>query len=140
MLQEVADYSSPLLQRFLDPKFQISDVDTARFISKYTGSPLVTGEEEIQIDDKLVEVVGDAIIRREGIFPTRRITPTAIAALMTNPLDFQKREAFSRATELSLDEVSVAPASYIDKLLKRFFKEEKARCRWPARAFRKSPT
>ena len=126
LLQEVADYSSPLLQRFLDPKFQISDLDTARFISKYTGNPLVTGEEEIQIDDKLVEVVGDAIIRREGIFPTRRITPTAIAALMTNPLDFQKREAFSRATELSLDEVSVAPASYIDKLLKRFFKEEKA--------------
>jgi type II secretory ATPase GspE/PulE/Tfp pilus assembly ATPase PilB-like protein len=126
LLQEVADYSSPLLQRFLDPKFQISDLDTARFISKYTGSPLVTGEEDIQIDDKLVEVVGDAVIRREGIFPTRRITPTAIAALMTNPLDFQKREAFSRITELALEEVSVAPASYIDKLLKRFFKEEKA--------------
>ncbi len=126
ILQEVADYSSPLLQRFLDPKFQISDVETARFISKYTGSPLVTGEEEIQIDDKLIEVVGDAIIRREGIFPTRRITPTAIAALMTNPLDFQKRESFSRATELSLDEVSVAPASLIEKLLKKYFKEEKA--------------
>ncbi|HTB62876.1 MAG TPA: ATPase, T2SS/T4P/T4SS family [Opitutales bacterium] len=126
LLKEVADYSSPLLQRFLDPKFVISDIDTARFISKYTGNPLVTGEEEIQIDDKLVEVVGDAIIRREGIFPTRRISPTAIAALMTNPLDFQKREAFSRATELTLDEVSVAPTSYIDKLLKRFFKEEKA--------------
>lgn len=126
VLQEVADYSSPLLQRFLDPKFQISDLDTARFIAKYTGCPLVTGEEEIQIDDKLIEVVGDAIIRREGIFPTRRITPTTVAALMTNPLDFQKREAFSRATELQLDEVSVAPASYIEKLLKKYFKEEKA--------------
>ena len=126
ILQEVADYSSPLLQRFLDPKFQISDVETARFISKYTGSPLVTAEEELQIDDKLIEVVGDAIIRREGIFPTRRISPTAIAALMTNPLDFQKRESFSRVTELSLDEVSVAPASLIEKLLKKYFKEEKA--------------
>ncbi len=125
ILQEVADYSSPLLQRFLDPKFQISDVETARFISKYTGSPLVTGEEEIQIDDKLIEVVGDAVIRREGIFPTRRLSPTSIAALMTNPLDFQKRESFSRVTELSLDEVSVAPASFIDKLLKKYFKEEK---------------
>ncbi len=126
VLQEVADYSSPLLQRFLDPKFQISDLDTARFIAKYTGCPLVTGEEDIQIDDKLIEVIGDAIIRREGIFPTRRITPTAIAALMTNPLDFQKRESFSRATEQTLEEVSVAPASYIEKLLKKYFKEEKA--------------
>jgi len=125
ILQEVADYSSPLLQRFLDPKFQISDVDTARFIAKYTSCPLVTDEAEIQIDDKLVEVVGDAIVRREGIFPTRRLNPTSIAALMTNPLDYQKRESFSRATELALDEISVVPASLFDKLVKKYYKEEK---------------
>jgi type IV pilus assembly protein PilB len=126
LLQEVADYSAPMLQRYLDPKFQISDQDTARFISKYTGNPLVTNDEELQIDDKLIEVIGDAIIRREGIFPTRRLTPNSIAALMVNPLDYQKREAFSRATEQALDEISVAPASLIEKLLKKFFKEEKS--------------
>ncbi len=125
LLQEVAEYSAPLLQRLLDPKFQISDVDTARFVAKYTSCPLVTNDEDIQIDDKLVEVVGDAIIRREGIFPTRRISPSTIAVLMTNPLDYQKREAFSRATEQGLDEISVAPASLIEKLLKKYFKEEK---------------
>jgi len=125
ILQEVAEYSSPLLQRLLDPKFQISDVDTARFVAKYTGCPLVTNEEDIQIDDKLVEVIGDAIIRREGVFPTRRMSPSTIAVLMTNPLDYQKREAFSRATEQGLDEVSVAPASLMEKLIKKYFKEEK---------------
>jgi type IV pilus assembly protein PilB len=126
VLQEVAEYSSPLLQRLLDPKFQISDLDTARFVAKYTNCPLITNEEEIQIDDKLVEVIGDAIIRREGIFPTRRMSPSTIAVLMTNPLDYQKREAFSRVTEQGLDEVSVVPASLIEKLLKKYFKEEKA--------------
>jgi type IV pilus assembly protein PilB len=126
ILQEVAEYSSPLLQRLLDPKFQINDVDTARFVAKYTGCPLVTNEEEIQIDDKLVEVIGDAVIRREGIFPTRRMSPSTIAVLMTNPLDYQKRESFSRITDQGLDEVSVAPASLIEKLLKKYFKEEKA--------------
>jgi len=125
LLQEVADYSSPLLQRLLEPKFQIADTDTARFVAKYTGCPLVTTEEEIQIDDKLIEMVGDAIIRREGVFPTRRITTSTIAVLMTNPLDYPKREAFTRATELGLDEISVAPASLIDKLLKKYFREEK---------------
>jgi type IV pilus assembly protein PilB len=125
VMQEVAEYSSPLLQRLLDPKYQISDTDTARFVAKYTGCPLVITEEELQIDDKLVEVVGDAVIRREGVFPTRRISPSTIAVLMTNPLDYNKRESFSRATELGLDEISVAPASLIEKLIKRFFKEEK---------------
>jgi type IV pilus assembly protein PilB len=123
LLQEVAEYSSPLLQRLGDPKFQISDMDTARFVAKYTGCPLITNEEEIQIDDKLVEVIGDMIIRREGIFPTRRMSPSTIAVLMTNPLDYQKRESFSRVTEQGLDEVSVAPASLIEKLLKKYFKE-----------------
>lgn len=125
ILSEVAEYSAPLMARMLDPKFAISDLETARFIARYTENELVTSEDQIQIDDKLIEVVGDAIIRREGIFPYRRISPTACAALMTNPMDFQRREAFQNTTELFLEEVAVCPASLFDKLLKTYFKEEK---------------
>ena len=45
---------------------------------------------------------------------------------MTNPLDYAKREAFSMATELSIDEVSVIPASLLDVLLKKYFKDSTA--------------
>ena len=124
VLQEVAEYSSPLLQRMMDSKYKISDADTAKYIAKFTGNDLVTSEEEINVDEKLVEVVGDAIIRRENIFPFKRISPTSIAALMTNPLDYPKRESFATVTELFIEEVHVAPASLIDKLLKIYFKEE----------------
>ena len=42
---------------------------------------------------------------------------------MTNPLDYLRREMFSRATELSIDEVCVVSATLFDLLLKKHFKE-----------------
>jgi type IV pilus assembly protein PilB len=126
LLKEVAEYSSTLMHRMLDPKFQLSGDDTAKFVAKLTDLPLVSKPDEIEIDEKLVEVTGDAIIRREGVFPYKRLGPNAVAALMTNPLDYAKREAFTQATELALEEVSVAPASLLETLLKKYFKDSKA--------------
>jgi len=41
LLQEVAEYSATLIHRMLDPKFQLSAEDTAKFISRLTDLPLV---------------------------------------------------------------------------------------------------
>jgi type IV pilus assembly protein PilB len=124
LLQEVAEYSASLIQRMLDPKFQLSPDDTAKFIARLTGMPLVTKIEDLQIDEKLVEVIGDAIIRREGIFPFKRISPSSIAVVMANPLDYAKRESFQQATELVIEDVVVGSASFIDTLLKKAFKTD----------------
>src|SRR3954469_1704021 len=126
LLKEVAEYSSTLIHRMVDPKFVPNAEDTARFVSKLTDLPLVTKLEEIEIDDKLIEVVGDAVIRREGIFPHKRMSPSSVAVLMTNPLDYAKRESFTQTTEMSIEEVSVISATLFDTLLKRFFKDSKA--------------
>ncbi len=123
LLEEVAEYSAPLFQRMLDPRFQVDDRETAKFIARYTGCPLITQEDEIDIDEKVVEVVGDSVIRREGIFPYKRLSPTSVAALMTNPLDYPRRESFSTTTELHVEEVQVCPASLFDKLVKMHFAE-----------------
>ncbi len=125
LLQEVAEYSAALLQRMIDPRSQLSADDTAKFIARLTDLPLVTNADELEIDDKLIEVTGDAIIRREGVFPHKRVSPSSVAVLMTNPLDYAKREAFSQVTELAIDEVRVVSATLFDALLKRFFKENK---------------
>jgi len=124
LLKEVAEYSATLIQRMLDPKFQLSAEDTAKFVSRLTDHPLVTKAEEIEIDDKLVEVVGDAVIRREGVFPHKRLSPSSVAVLMVNPLDYAKRESFQQATELAIEEIRVAPATLIESLLKKFFKTD----------------
>jgi type IV pilus assembly protein PilB len=126
LLKEVAEYSSALIQRMVDPKFQLGADDTARFIAKLTDLPLVSKIEELEIDEKLIEVTGDAIIRREGIFPHKRLSPNSVAVVMTNPLDFAKRESFSQATEMHIEEVRVVSATLFDSLLQKFFKAVKA--------------
>lgn len=126
LLKEVAEYSATLIHRMVDPKFVPSADDTARFISKLTELPLVAKPEEIEIDDKLVEVIGDAVIRREGVFPHKRLSPKSVAVLMTNPLDYAKREAFTTATDMAIDEVSVVSATLFEALLKKHFKDSRS--------------
>jgi type II secretory ATPase GspE/PulE/Tfp pilus assembly ATPase PilB-like protein len=125
LLQEVAEYSSTLIHRMIDPKYQVSPDDTARFVSRLTELPLVKKIEELEIEEKLVETTGDAIIRREGVFPLKRLGAEAVSVVMINPLDFAKREAFSRATELAIDEVRVVSATLFEMLMKKFFKDSK---------------
>ncbi len=127
LLQEVAEYSATLLQRMLDPKFQLGPEDTAKFVARLTDHPLVSSAEQLgEVDAKLLEIVGDAIIRREGVFPCRRLEGDHVAVLMSNPLDFAKREAFQQATELVIEEISVAPASLIEALVNKHFKDSRA--------------
>jgi type IV pilus assembly protein PilB len=126
LLKEVAEYSAALLQRLLDPKFQLSPEDSAKFISKLTELPLVTKVDEIEVDTKLLEVLGDALIRREGIFPFMRCGPTSVGVLMTNPLDYAKRESFIQATEMSIEEVRVISSTLFQALVKNYFKDSKA--------------
>jgi type IV pilus assembly protein PilB len=123
LLQEVAEYSATLMQRMLDPKFQLSSEDTAKFIAKFSDLPLVTKIEDLEIDAKLVEITGDAIIRREGVFPVKKTGPGTVSVLMPNPLDYAKREAFQHACEMTIDEVRVAPATLIEQLVKKYFKD-----------------
>jgi type II secretory ATPase GspE/PulE/Tfp pilus assembly ATPase PilB-like protein len=125
LLQEVAEYSASLIQRMLDPKFQLSNEDTAKFVAKLTDLPLVTKIEDVECDETLIQAVGDALIRREGIFP-HKVNGRAVSVLMSNPLDYAKREAFQQATDYTIDEVRVAPLSLIEQLIKKFFKDSKA--------------
>jgi type IV pilus assembly protein PilB len=126
LLTEVAEYSSTLIHRMVDPKFQLTPEDTARFVARLTDLPLVTSADELEIDEKLVQATGDAIIRREGVFPYASVAPGAVAVVMTNPLDFAKREAFTQSTDLNIDDVKVVSGTLFEALVTRFFKGSKA--------------
>lgn len=121
LLQEVAEYSSTLIHRMVDPKFVPSAEDAARFVARLTELPLVTKADDIEIDGELVCSVGDEIIRNEGVFPHQRLGPGSVAVLMTNPLDYTRREAFTRETGISIDEVSVVSATLFEALVKKYF-------------------
>ncbi|MBI3887113.1 MAG: Flp pilus assembly complex ATPase component TadA [Opitutae bacterium] len=127
LLQEVAEYSSTLIQRMLDPKYQLSPDDTAKFVAKFTDLPLVTKIDSLEIDEKLVEITGDALIRREGIFPCQKSGTSALSVLMINPLDYAKREAFQQGTDMHIEDVRVISATLMETLLKKYFKETAAK-------------
>jgi twitching motility protein PilT len=122
LLQEVAEYSATLIHRMLDPKYQPGAEDTARFIAKFSDLPLVTRIEDLEIDETLVGKAGDAVIRREGVFPLKKTGDNTVAVLMANPLDDGKRDGFQRAVGLTIDDVQVAPVTLIEQLLKKYFK------------------
>jgi type IV pilus assembly protein PilB len=78
----------PLISRRLDPNFPPSTEDTAKLVSRLTDPSLATKQVKIEIDDKLVEIVGDAVIRREAVFPHKRLSSNSVAVLLVNPLDY----------------------------------------------------
>jgi len=124
VLEEVAEYTAPLIQRLIDPKYEMPDEKLAMYIAKFTDSRLILDKNELEIDEKLFEVVGEEVIRKTGVVPTKQLTPTSVSAVMVNPYDYHNREEFERETEQHLEEVMVAPESLINSLLSDYFKTE----------------
>ncbi len=122
VLEEVAEYTAPLIQRLIDPKYEMPGDKMAQYIAKFTDSRLVLDKAELEIDEKLFEVVGEEVIRKTGVVPIKQLTPTSVSAVMVNPYDYHSREDFERQSELHLDEVMVAPEALINDLLGEFFK------------------
>lgn len=121
ILQEVAEYTAPLIQRYIDPSYVMADDVTAKYIARFTDYPLILNADEIDIDDNLLDVVGDAIIQRTKIFPYKLVSTGSVAVLMINPYDYPSRESFTTYTELNIEEISVAPENLMASLLKEYF-------------------
>jgi len=121
LIEELTEYIGPLILKTQDSKFEVTPADFARFMSRYAEVPLVERESDIEIDGKLVELIGETVIRREMVFPFKTNTPGSVSVLMVNPLDFQRRDQFSQTSEYMIDEVRVASSELIEMLIKRFF-------------------
>ena len=102
-------YTAPLIQRMIDAGYKIEDRESAKFVARYTENRLVTDASEISVDENVITTVGEAIIRRTQILPYKRVGPTSVAVLMTNPLDYPSRENFQNTTDFRIDEIAVAP-------------------------------
>lgn len=126
ILEEVAEYASAIIHRMLDPKFQLNAEVSARFIATLADLPLVSGLEQIVVDEALLNNVGMAVLRSEGIFPYKRLGASSVAVFMTDPLDYHRRESFVQRTQLSIDEVSVISSTLFDALINNYLKSHSA--------------
>ncbi|MFO8026961.1 MAG: ATPase, T2SS/T4P/T4SS family [Opitutales bacterium] len=123
-LLEVAEYVGPLIQRLVDPEYEMNDEAVARYTARFTGEKLVTDNDDLPVEEKLVEMTGETIIRQTGIFPVENLGPNSISVVMVNPYDYPNIDAFEKSTELSIDEISVAPRSLIESLTSQHLKNE----------------
>lgn len=121
-LQEVAEYTGPLIQRLVDNDYEMEDEAVAKYTARLTGEKLVTDSNALAVEDKLVEITGEPIIRQTGVFPVAKLGPNSVSAVIRNPFDYPNRDSFEEATELSVDEIMVAPGSLINELINRYFK------------------
>lgn len=123
LLEEIAEYASTLIHRMVDAKFQPNADDAARFISRLTELPLVVSASELALEESLIASTGAAVIRSEGVLPYKWLGPDSVAVVMINPLDYSRREAFSRKTGLSIDDVRVISSTLFEALVCQYTKD-----------------
>lgn len=120
-LEEVAEYVGPLIQKLVDADYQLSPEAVAKYTARFTGEKLVTSLDELPLEEKLIELAGQSIIEQTGIIPVANLAPNSVSAVMANPYDYPNRDSFETATELSIDEIYVAPSTLIVELIKLHF-------------------
>lgn len=64
----------------------------------------------------LIKVISKPALSKEDVasvieLTASKVSPNSVAVLMTNPLDYGKRESFSQSTEQSIEEVTTIEES-----------------------------
>jgi type IV pilus assembly protein PilB len=126
LLVEIADYSSRLLAKVRNPKYQISDVEMAKYIARLTKCEYFEIGDDFEPDEKLFTLIGEENIKKFQIIPIRKLGTKSIKAAMTNPLAIQKRDSFELATELHIEIAVVSTESAIEKVIKKVYKPQAA--------------
>jgi type IV pilus assembly protein PilB len=123
LVEEVAGYSARMIQRVRDPEAASDDREMARYVSRLTRHELMTFNQDFQLDEKLVNLIGEPTLRRFHVLPLKKLSTSALRVAMANPLDIQKKDSFQAMTQLEIAEVLVAAESDIEAQLNQFFKK-----------------
>lgn len=124
LLDEIADYSSRIIQKLREPGAKFDDEEMAQYIARLTKCEYLNLKTDYERDDKLLKLVGKENVKKYEILPLRKIGNKSIKAAMANPLDLQKRDSFEVATNLDIEIVVVASESRIREVIGDFIKKD----------------
>lgn len=122
LLEEVATYSGRMIQRIRKPDKPVDEKEMALYVSRLTQTPLLVLDDKVEIDDKILKLVGEPVLRRYMILPLRKPTGDTMDVAISNPLDIQRRDAFEAATHHAIAKVFVSSDGEIKEALDRAFK------------------
>ncbi len=122
LLAEVATYSGRMIQRIRKPDKPVDEKEMALYISRLTQTPLLVLDDRVEVDENLLKLVGEPVLRRTMILPLKKPTADTIDVAISNPLDIQRRDAFEQTTHFAIAKVFVSSDSEIKEVVDRFFK------------------
>jgi type IV pilus assembly protein PilB len=127
-LEDVARYLGRLIRRASNPGHETSDGDMARYVAHLARTealdllepdPKDPGHPKVELDEKLWDQVGWDAIKKYQILPLRALRSKAVAVVMANPLDLQRRRDFEAATDRVIAETFAATPAQIATVLER---------------------
>ncbi len=123
LVEEVADYSARAIYMARNPGFVWPEEDVARYVARLAKVEYVD-LSEVEIDAKLLEVVGEENLRKFEILPLKKLGSGTLKAAMANPLDVGRRDSFELATGLEIEVLVVSPPGQIRRVIEQTFKKE----------------
>jgi len=124
LLEEVAEYSCKILERFRFPELEISEVEIASYIARMTKHEHLVITEDFHYEDNLFALVGEENMRKFNILPLKKVGSDALKVAMSNPLDLAKKDNFQMVTSLQIREIVVCSDREIKEVIDRAFKQE----------------
>ncbi|MBI2922757.1 MAG: GspE/PulE family protein [Planctomycetes bacterium] len=125
LLEEVANYSARVIQKTRQPDLQITDREMASYVARMTRHKFSPLEDDVAMDEKLLELVGEDTIRKFRMLPVKKVSSGSVLVAMSDPLDLQRKDTFQAQVRLAIDEVWVAADSDIMRVTDKFFKKVK---------------
>jgi type IV pilus assembly protein PilB len=126
LLQEIADYSSKIIQKARFPQTPIGEVEMAQYLARLTKCEFVDLDEDFDVNEKLIKTIGEEPIKRYKILPLKKVGNKSLKVAMANPLELQRRDSFQLKTGMDIEIVVVSPASQIDKIIENVSQKGKA--------------
>lgn len=120
LLKEVADYSSKIFQKMINPAFQLSEEDTARYIAKVSGCEFL----ELKLEDISPEIRGSLqveMLRKYNMIPVRKGAQGYIVA-SSDPMARLIQEKFEKETPYAIEEILVTPQHSIEGIFEELGK------------------
>lgn len=122
LVEEIARYSARVIEKAQNPDIKISEEEMAGYISKLTGYPFVK-LDEVNIDEKLLELIGEDIIKELKVLPLSKTSPGGVRVAMVDPLDIQAKDFFQIKTRLVIEDIIITTEPQINAVLNKVFKK-----------------
>ena len=126
LLEEVADYSARIIQKVNQPELKLNDLELAYYLSRLTDHDYFELGDDFVPDDKLLNLVGEANLKKFRILPVRKVGTQSVEIAISNPVDFDRIDNFRWATKLEAARIVVSAESRIRRVIEEFFKSRES--------------